>query len=237
MQNFIKRWSGDSFGQMWPAARAYRNEVFEKIMAEIFTAAPDVWPWIRDHHSLKWMRCAFNPDIKCNHITNNLAEVFNNWAKDIKDLPVVDLVDKLREMIMVLWRKRRRIGERLHGKILPAIMVQLKARTRRLGYLRVVSSANWSAEVHDNGIRHIVKLRIKECTCLAWQHTGKLCEHALAFLTTQKNVQLEEFVHEFYSVDKFRAAYERVIEPMIDKTQWPKVDKWSEVQLLVQGVA
>jgi hypothetical protein len=28
-----------------------------------------------------------------------MAEVFNNWIKDHKDLPVCDLADKIREMI------------------------------------------------------------------------------------------------------------------------------------------
>jgi len=34
----------------------------------------------------------------------------------------VELTDKIREMIMVLWAKRRKISERLSGKILPAVM-------------------------------------------------------------------------------------------------------------------
>jgi len=31
-------------------------------------------------------------------------------------------------------------------------------------------------------------------------------------------------VHEYYSVSRFRAAYGREIESLIDKTQWPHVD-------------
>jgi hypothetical protein len=31
-------------------------------------------------------------------------------------------------------------------------------------------------------------------------------------------------VHEYYSVNRFRTAYGREIEPMIDKTLWPHVD-------------
>jgi hypothetical protein len=31
-------------------------------------------------------------------------------------------------------------------------------------------------------------------------------------------------VHDYYSVNRFRAAYGREIEPMTDKTQWPQVD-------------
>lgn len=59
---------------------------------------------------------------------------------------------------------------------------------------------------------------------MEWQHTGKPCKHALAFLTTQRNIDLADFVHEYYSVEKFRATYGREIEPMTDKTQWPKVE-------------
>jgi hypothetical protein len=93
-------------------------------------------------------------------------------------------------MIMGLWRKRRRIGDRLlAGRILPGIMVQLRTNTRGLGYLKVVESANWSAQVWDNSKncrRHIVKPNQKTCTCLEWQHTGKPCEHVLTFVTSKK---------------------------------------------------
>jgi hypothetical protein len=36
-------------------------------------------------------------------------------------------------------------------------------------------------------------------------------------------VDLEGFVHEYYSMEKFRNAYKRLIEPLPDKTQWPHV--------------
>jgi hypothetical protein len=37
-------------------------------------------------------------------------------------------------------------------------------------------------------------------------------------------VDLEQFVYDYYYVNRFRAAYGREIEPMTDKTQWPEVD-------------
>ena len=55
---------------------------------------------------------------------------------------------------MVLWNKRRNIAYRLpEGRILPAIMVQLKANTRGLGHLKIVPCSNWSAEVWDHSSR------------------------------------------------------------------------------------
>lgn len=226
MKNFVKHFQG--FGRIWPAARAYRKEVFYDLMSAIYAESGDIWKWINDHHKLLWYRCEFNPSIKCDFITNNLAEVFNNWIRDIKDLPVAELADKLREMIMVLWSKRRKIVARLPaGRILPAVMVQLRANTRGLGHLKVIECSSWSAEVWDhskNCERHRVKLHEKICTYEEWQHTGKPCQHALAFLTTQRDVDLELFVDPYFSVDKLWAAYGREIEPLTDKSQWPQVE-------------
>jgi hypothetical protein len=211
-QKFSKKFHGETFGNMYPAARAYREEVFQKHMFPIINGTPEVWKYLTIYHNLKWMRCGFNPAIKCDYITNNIAEVFNAWISDIKDLPIVDLVDKLREKVMVLWDKRRRIGERLNGKILPAVMHQLKARTRGLGHLKVITASLHTAEVHDyvkEFGRHVVSIVANTCTCEEWQHTGQPCGHPLAFLTTQRNVDLEGYVDMVYSVEKFRAAYER----------------------------
>jgi hypothetical protein len=72
--------------------------------------------------------------------------------------------------------------------------------------------------------RHIVKLNQRTYTYLEWQHNGKPCQHVLAFVSSQRGFDLEQFVHEYHSVDRFRAAYDREIEPMIDKTQWPQVE-------------
>jgi hypothetical protein len=226
MKNFQKKFRG--FGRMYPAARAYDQDIFFEHMAAIKCESQEVVKWLTDYHNLLWYRCGFNPDIKCDYITNNIAEAFNNWIRDIKDLPVAELADKVREMIMRLWNKRRNIADRLTvGRILLGVMVQLKANTRGLGHLKVISGSNWSAEIWDHSKkiseRHIVKLHQKTCTCLEWQHTGKPCQHVLAFVTSQRGVDLEQFVHDYYSVDRFKAAYGREIEPMTGRSQWPHV--------------
>jgi hypothetical protein len=48
----------------------------------------------------------------------------------------------------------------------------------------------------------------------------------LALITTQESVdvELEDFVHEYYSVQRFKNAYKRIIEPLPDRSQWPHVD-------------
>jgi hypothetical protein len=122
-----------------------------------------------------WYRSGFNPDIKCDYITNNIAEVFNNWIKDQKDLPVCDLADKIREKLMDLYHRRRKIGEKLKGKVLPSILNVLSARTRGLGHLSVTQGDHFNAEVIDHNdciTRHIVKAKDIYWSCEEWMHTG-----------------------------------------------------------------
>jgi hypothetical protein len=148
-----------------------------------------------------------------------MAEVFNNWVKDHKDLPVCDITDKIIEMTIELFHRRRRICERLQGMILPSVMSTLKAQTRGLGHLTIVKSDNYMAEVRDNTncmSKHVVKAELRQCPCEEWQHTRKPCQHGLALIIAQelRNVGMENFVDDYYSVDKFRKAYLRRVPPI-----------------------
>ena len=93
MKKFQKRFRG--FGKMYPAARAYREEIFKDHMVVILNESEEVLKWLKDFHKLLWYRCAFHPEIKYDYITNNIAEVFNNWIRDINDLLVAELADKV----------------------------------------------------------------------------------------------------------------------------------------------
>ena len=94
---------------MYPAARAYRKIVYEHHISKV-TCNPLVKKYFDKWHNLLWYRSGFNPAIKCDYVTNNIAEVFNNWIKEYKDLPVTELANQIMEKIMDLHHRRRRIG-------------------------------------------------------------------------------------------------------------------------------
>lgn len=153
----------------------------------------------------------FSSEIKCDYVNNNLAVCFNSWIKNIKDLPVAYLVDRLRQMTMELWKKRRKIADKLSGNILPAIISQLKAKTRGLVHMSVCKN-KYKAEVFGTyrdmtPWRNVVDLHAQICSCREWEVTGKPCHHALAFIQTERNIDLDSCVHEYYSVERFKVAY------------------------------
>jgi hypothetical protein len=72
---------------------------------------------------------------------------------------------------------------------------------------------------------------MKYCSCLEWQHTGKPCQHALVIIVAQpyKDVGMKYFVDDYFSVEKFKKAYARLVEPLADRGSWPKVPFAAEV--------
>ena len=198
-------------------------------MAKVADASDRVIPWLRKHHSMVWMRCKFREEIKCDYITNNLAESWNSWIKDIKDLPVAELADTLRSRIMQLYHRRRKLGDRFpdgEGCMLPAVVNQLNAMTRHVGNLKVEEGAFNCAEVTEINdelelCRQVVQLDKHECTCREWQISGKPCAHALAFISTKRNirtVKMDHYLSPYYSVKNFRLAYAGIIPPLTDKS-------------------
>ena len=185
---------------MYPAARTFQPDYHEYLMNKMYATNKNVEPWLKTKHKLKWTRSKFSEHIKCDHITSNVAEVWNNWVKDIKDLPIADLADTLRSKFMELYA-RKRIGEKFEGHImLPIVVRQLHALSRQLGHLKIKDGGRDEAEVTEvtdsqKIIRHVVNIKNHICTCREWQVSVKSCPHALALVTTCRNPKMEEYLH------------------------------------------
>jgi hypothetical protein len=136
------------------------------------------------------------------------------------------MVDQIRVMIMRLWELRKRIGDVLQGDNLPAVVQQVVNRSRNLTHLSVEKSSLWGAEVRDikTRRRHVVNTEENECTCLEWQHTRKPVEHAILFLASKPKLNMHPYLHEYYLVAKFKAAYATPIQPLTHQSQWTKVE-------------
>ncbi len=117
VKNFQKRFRGEVFERnLWPASRAYRKSTFDRHYNEIKTACPKAITWLEDNHKHFWARSMFSLSSKCDYVTNNIAESFNNWIRHDKSLPVVELMDKIRQMIMERLCTRVSLATKLNGE-------------------------------------------------------------------------------------------------------------------------
>jgi len=227
--NFQKWFRGEAFQKhLWPACRAFQKHMFEEHYNLMYEACPEAMKWIHENHKHLWTRHLFSEASKCDYVTNNIAETFNNWVRDEKSVHVVDLMDRIRQLCMDKMFLRRKIAKKLKYKILPNVMKDLNARSRGLKYM-------WRYAYKDGGRdnemlgevkgftrdlvhwRHTVDLQERKCTCRRWQVTGLPCTHALCVITSIQGCNIEGYVHEYYSVAKFKKAYQKCVKPMADR--------------------
>jgi hypothetical protein len=181
-----------------------------------------------------WTRHLFSEASKSDYVTNNIAETFNSWIRHEKSLPVIDLMDRIRQMCMDKMYLRRKIARKLEGKVLPNIMKDLSERSRGLKYIWRFSHKDGGRDDEMLGEvkgvtkslvhwRQTVDLHERKCSCRRWQVTGLPCTHALCIITSIRG-NIEDNVHEYYSIAKFKKAYGNCVKPMTDKKQWPAVN-------------
>ena len=65
---------------------------------------------------------------------------------------------------------------------------------------------------------HTVDLQNRICSCREWQVTGKPCRHALAWICSNRGIKIKDYVHEYYSVDKFKKSYEARVKPIPNRS-------------------
>src|SRR4051812_9674948 len=70
--------------------------------------------------------------------------------------------------------------------------------------------------------RYPVDLEARTCNCRQWQITGLPCIHALFFITSLPGPagNIQQYVHDYYSVARFKATYAYALPAMEGKQQW-----------------
>ena len=243
--NFGKRFKGKLFDDnLWPASLTYSLKKHNYHVSQMYRK-PKVKPYMDEKHTKIWMRSKFNELCKVDYVNNNLAESFNAWVRKIKDLHVVDLLDRIRVMIMAKFELRQRIArERFAGhKIIPVVMTRLHDKTRGLK-MSLVRRNPYEAEVtaldrEKREWKYVVHLERMTCSCRQWQITGVPCVHALFFITSLSGRarEIDQYVHDYYSVARFNATYVDNVPAIESKHQWDFVDPGFVLQPPVQGRA
>jgi hypothetical protein len=153
----------------------------------------------------KWSRSKFSKECKVDYVNNNISECFNNWIKDYKDLPVAELMDKIREKITEKLYTRQEIANRMEGHILASVLHELNFEELRAAVWNPEGSA-MSAEIsgitkEGKNWRVPVDIEKRTCGCGQWQISGKPCTHAIALFCQLKTLNIENFVDDYYSVE------------------------------------
>jgi hypothetical protein len=221
-----KKYYGPLFAQnMWAAAKSYTAEKYNYYMGKIQEKSPGTQEWLDEKHPYIWTRSKFSEDTKVDYINNSISESFNSWIAKTKDMQIVDMHDKIRQMILTKFQMRNNIDMKMDGRIISQIVKTLNATSKPIKEHDVLLHGHSTTKVTVSTIRHAVNLEQKTCNCRAWQVTGKPCNHVLAIIAKlDRDVPMDDFVQEYFSVERLRKAYAGVFIPMTSKNQWLHIE-------------
>ncbi|BBG94013.1 hypothetical protein Prudu_002194 [Prunus dulcis] len=163
----------------------------------------------RDHYAN-----AFFKGMRYGEMVNSLAESFNNWVGVFRDLPVLPLIERIRQKLMVLNSQRRIEAEKWTTVLCPEMETRL-CENADGGRTWAVRRSNCTVFEVFADYSVMVDLEQRTCSCRLWQIDGFPCTHAVAAILAKRD-SVYDYVECYYKTDFFRKAYESPIFPIPD---------------------
>ncbi|KAK1668057.1 hypothetical protein QYE76_056216 [Lolium multiflorum] len=232
VQNFTEKFKGKVFSDnLWPASYTCSSRKHMFHLDVLYKQKPGVKEYLDEHHGRVWSRSQFNEICKVDYVTSNLAESFNSKVKSLKGLMMWQIFDKIRQMIMIKIDLRQRIASTKYAGhlMLPSLIKSLHDRAKQLRMQCIRKGMEAEVTYTDSKNRqwrYPVSLVDRTCHCRGWQIRGIPCIHALFFMSVigGEDGEVDQYVSEYFSVAKFRAAYAMNVPTLLGKDQWMKVD-------------
>ncbi|XP_043693045.1 uncharacterized protein LOC122643493 [Telopea speciosissima] len=174
----------------------------------------DAYLWLMRNkpNLLAWH--TFDNRARSDHITNNMSESFNNWITDLRNKPILILVDELISTLMDRFYKMYSRGRTYHDTLTPKARGKLNKVQEESRIFRVLLADDFQYELTDNiASRCLVNLKDRTCCCKVWESTGMPCKHTAAAILHKREL-LETYCDAYYNMQKCMVAYAGFIAPL-----------------------
>ncbi|BBH03598.1 EF-TU receptor, partial [Prunus dulcis] len=176
-QNLISKYPKSGYGKLLQdrvinlfsrCAYAVTEEEFKVAMEElVIVGSSKVKAFIsdlsRDHYAN-----AFFKGMRYGEMANSLAESFNNWVGVFRDLPVLPLIEGIRQKLMVLNSQRRIEAEKWTTVLCPEMETRL-CENAEAGRTWAVRRSNCTVFEVFADYSVMVDLEQRTCSCRLWQ--------------------------------------------------------------------
>ncbi|KAJ8448910.1 LOW QUALITY PROTEIN: hypothetical protein Cgig2_030766 [Carnegiea gigantea] len=194
------------------AANAYALFAHEKAMEKIREKDPGAYRWLRDNEKLELFK--FETTLKCDDNTNNFVESFNHAIVKFRGLPILNMLEEIRKLIASRFVKRFEKSQKWNSRLVPYVhkkllMIEMESRI----CTHLVHAGQGEFDVTEGHTNFTVRLQDKFCDYRKWQLTGLLYKHAARCIFRMKQ-QLEDYVEDCFTVEKYKNLYNHIIHPI-----------------------
>ncbi|XP_062028940.1 uncharacterized protein LOC133744932 [Rosa rugosa] len=181
---------------------------------------PPIEEFLRSLPLEKWCNAFFKGN-RYGEMANSVAESFNNWTRDLRELPIFEMFEGLRVKVMENMSERKVACKRWTTILCPPMEALLKKSMDIGRHWAVSMSSETVFEVHsDKSVA--VDLGNSTCSCRQWQINSFPCSHALAAIQKVRVEPVYSYIEPFYTCQSYMDSYAHGIHPI------PNMEKFYE---------
>ncbi|XP_074297915.1 uncharacterized protein LOC141628713 [Silene latifolia] len=219
--NFKEKFPGPLYHHLfWTAANATSFYVRNNMLDKMGSMSPAAVGYLLNVPQ-QWSKHQFDPEVACDHNTSIFVESFNALINDLREKPILELMEGIRTNFMEKFVERKDLSEKVEMNgptpYAAGILETNCAHSRIYGAIR---GGNGEFEVHEGGSRFPVNLLTGTCLCGEWQITGIPCKHACRAIYANREEPVH-YLHGFYTGQCYRLTYLDHLRPLPDKDHWP----------------
>jgi hypothetical protein len=201
------------------AAEAYSAEECNKFMLEIGSKSLPALEYLTKMGIEHWARSYF-PGRRYNMMTSNNAESLNALFKKDRELPILAMIENIRNKLQQWFHDRRAASESCTSVLAPAQEEKLfkAAEVARKLNVEALDEFRFSVQCARN-TAYMVDLTDNTCTCTRFQLESFPCEHAVA-VAMYRGFAARTLCSLYYTTESWRTAYAETIFPLPNEAEW-----------------
>ncbi|KAJ6799223.1 uncharacterized protein M6B38_333555 [Iris pallida] len=209
----------------WSAVYALTSAEFEARVAEMMEVQ-DVMPWFRLFPPNLWA-VAYFEGVRYGHFTLGVTELLYSWALEGHELPIVQMMEHIREQLTAWFHERRNIGMSMQSVLVPSAEKVISEAVADSRCYQVLRANKVEFEIVSSERTNIVDIQSRCCSCRRWQIYGLPCAHAAAaLLSCGEDVRL--YAQECFSIRNYCETYSQIINPIPDRSLWKELAEGTE---------
>lgn len=207
---------------LWQAARSTRVVDFERVMAELSAKDKSAFQWLAKRPAAHWSKSYFSTNSKCDVLLNNMCESFNALILRARSLPIVDMLETIRLILMKRIHVKRDKMQRYKGDLCPNIQKLLEdLKKKAMAYIAHWNGKDQFEVVSCYGDKFKVHLGERVCSCRRWQLSAIPCAHATSSMFCM-GYSPENYVDDCYKKETYLQVYSHLMDTMEGSEAWPK---------------
>uniref|UniRef100_A0A1D1XVQ6 Transposase for insertion sequence element IS1081 n=1 Tax=Anthurium amnicola TaxID=1678845 RepID=A0A1D1XVQ6_9ARAE len=211
----------------WNAVYALTTAEFDVKVREMLEVSEDVMQWFHRFPPNLWA-VAYFEGLRYGHFTLGVTELLYNWALEGHELPVVQLMEHIRNQLTRWFDERRNLAlSWASSYLVPSAEKLISEAVADSHCYQVLRANKVEFEIVSSERTNIVDIQTRCCSCRRWQIYGVPCAHAAAaLLSSGENVH--HYADDCFSVNKYCETYSQTIYPIPDRSIWNELTEGVE---------